>query len=74
MNKVCGVLHSRVTTDSGNRQCYENSRRRDFGHLHQKRKKEAKSKLHIQLIVTVVFLVFPVLKTKEETKDKCLKC
>lgn len=39
-----------------------------------KKKKEAKSKLHIQLIVTVVFLVFPVLKTKEETKDKCLKC
>lgn len=26
MNKVCDVLHSRVTTDSGNRQCYEKSR------------------------------------------------
>ena len=39
MNKVCGVLHSRVSTDSGNRHCYEKSRRRDFGNLHQKRKR-----------------------------------
>lgn len=66
------MLHSRVTRDSGNRQSYEKSRKNWIFDIFII--KEDKSKLHIQLIVTVVFLVFPVLKIKEETKDKCLKC